>query len=70
MHTDIVPQAPFHNRYQLISPPDGAWGKRDENGTWSGLVGHALYGKSNWSASGIGVTPEVNFVRKEEENVL
>ena len=53
--------SPSLNRYKLINPPDGAWGKPDENGTWSGLVGHALYGKSNWSASGIGVTPEVKL---------
>ena len=51
----------YLSRYKLINPQDGAWGKPDENGTWSGLVGHALYGKANWSASGIGVTPEVKL---------
>ena len=45
--------------YKIVNPPDGAWGSPDENGTWSGLIGHALYGKSNWSCSGIAVLPEV-----------
>ena len=45
--------------YHLINPPDGAWGSPDESGTWSGLIGHALYGKSNWSISGLAVGPEV-----------
>ena len=43
----------------MINPPDGAWGSPDENGTWSGLIGHALYGMSNWSFSGLAVGPEV-----------
>ena len=47
-------------RYHLINPPDGAWGRPDENGTWSGLIGHAMYGKSNWSFSGLAVLPEVD----------
>ncbi len=42
----------------MINPPDGAWGKPDANGTWSGLIGHALYGLSNWSMSGIATTPQ------------
>ena len=46
--------------YHIINPPDGAWGSPDENGTWSGLIGHALYGKSNWSFSGIAVLPAVS----------
>ena len=45
--------------YNIVNPPDGAWGSPDENGTWSGLIGHALYGKSNFSMSGIAVLPEV-----------
>ncbi len=46
--------------YRLINPPDGAWGVPDpETGIWSGLIGHALYGKSNWSMSGIAVNPWV-----------
>ena len=43
----------------MINPPDGAWGSPDENGTWSGLIGHAMYGMSNWSFSGLAVVPEV-----------
>ena len=48
--------------YNIVNPPDGAWGSPDENGTWSGLIGHAKYGKSNWSFSGIAVLPEVCFI--------
>ncbi len=46
--------------YRLINPPDGAWGRPDdETGIWSGLMGHAYYGLSNWSMSGIAVNPPV-----------
>jgi hypothetical protein len=45
--------------YHIVNPPDGAWGRPSENGTWSGLIGHALYGKSNWSMSGLATLTEV-----------
>ena len=51
----------FLYRFELVNPPDGAWGRPLEDGTWSGLIGHALYGKSNWSMSGIAVSPEVRL---------
>ncbi|TRY68968.1 hypothetical protein TCAL_07479, partial [Tigriopus californicus] len=47
----------YNFRMKVVNPPDGAWGKL-ENETWSGLIGHALYGLSNWSMSGIAVNPE------------
>ena len=49
----------YNFTFTLIEPPDGAWGKPDENGVWSGLVGHAAYGMSNWSMSGLAVDPTV-----------
>jgi hypothetical protein len=48
--------------YHIVNPPDGAWGRPSENGTWSGLIGHALYGKSNWSMAGIATLTEVIYL--------
>jgi hypothetical protein len=31
------------DRYRLVEPEDRLWGSTDANGTWSGLVGQALY---------------------------
>ena len=47
-----------YRRFHIVNPPDGAWGSPDENGTWSGLIGHSKYGISNWSMAGIAVGPE------------
>lgn len=26
-------------RYVLVRPPDGAWGAKKQNGSWTGMVG-------------------------------
>ena len=35
-------------RYAINPPPDGSWGAANEEGVWSGLIGHSLYGHTNW----------------------
>lgn len=32
----------LQNRYKLVRPPDGAWGAKLEDGSWTGMVGMAL----------------------------
>ena len=44
--------------YQTIEPPDGQWGKAGENGTWTGLIGHSLYGQTNWSMGMLSLTED------------
>ena len=44
--------------YNIIEPPDGEWGRITSDGLWTGLIGHALYGHTNWSMSMISVTQE------------
>ena len=45
-------------KINIIEPPDGQWGMEMPNGEWTGLVGHALYGYSNWSMGSISLTEE------------
>ena len=44
--------------YNIIEPPDGEWGRITTHGVWTGLIGHALYGHTNWSMGLIAVTQE------------
>ena len=44
--------------YDIIEPPDGEWGRITPGGLWTGLIGHALYGHTNWSMGMISVTQE------------
>ena len=44
--------------YETVEPPDGQWGKGGDNGTWTGLVGHSLYGQTNWSMGMISLTED------------
>ena len=44
--------------YDIIEPADGQWGKVDKNGSWTGLVGHAMYGFTNLSMGLISITRE------------
>ena len=37
----------YFSSYSLKEPEDRSWGSADANGTWSGLVGMALYNKVN-----------------------
>ena len=49
--------------YMTIEPPDGQWGKVNENGTWTGLIGHSLYQQTNWSMGMLSLT-------EDRENVI
>ena len=44
--------------YQTIEPPDGQWGTAGPNGTWTGLIGHSLYGHTNWSMGMLSLTED------------
>lgn len=35
------------SRYQILRPPDGSWGSRLDNGTWTGMVGMVVYQVGN-----------------------
>ena len=48
----------FNFTYDIIEPPDGEWGRMTPDGLWTGLIGHALYGHTNWSMGLIAVTQE------------
>ena len=45
----------FHFSYRLVTPPDGQWGRKYENGSWSGMMGmfQRKVGKKPLNVSGI-----------------
>ena len=45
-------------QYTIVEPPDGQWGKPDQNGTWTGLIGHAMYGHTNFSMGMITISED------------
>ena len=45
-------------QYRIIEPPDGQWVSKDQNGTWTGLIVHAMYGHTNFSMGKISITKE------------
>ncbi|GFS84357.1 glutamate receptor ionotropic, delta-1 [Nephila pilipes] len=58
-------------KYDLISPPDMQWGRRLENGFWTGLVGIVSRGEADLAVSGVVSTKErqevVDFTEPYEQ---
>nr|XP_045626203.1 uncharacterized protein LOC123775262 isoform X2 [Procambarus clarkii] len=39
--------------YRYVAPEDSQWGRRDHNGTWTGMIGMVIHEQADWAVSDI-----------------
>ncbi|XP_047482206.1 glutamate receptor ionotropic, delta-1-like [Penaeus chinensis] len=58
----VMAEAMNFTRYSFVRPPDGSWGTKREDGSWTGMVGVVTRKEAQLGLGPFGITPSRNEV--------